>query len=122
MEETELRQLALDIADGKVFGSWSLWGTQHLLQIVFMPLAFMSREDLEAMTEKKVVHLYEYLSEAGPRCINGYPIFTSFRTITEKEWEWLVPVIEKLLKHKESFLKKSAPKKQRGKKKGKKNA
>jgi hypothetical protein len=90
----EQKKLALDIAEGQVFGSWSIdKHDEKLMGNIFMPLIFMSKEQLESMTKNKVIHIYEYVHKAGPRSINGYPIFSSMRYMSKDEWAIISPLI-----------------------------
>jgi hypothetical protein len=86
MTDEELKQLALDIRSGRVFGTWNVReGDERLIGSIFMVLMFMEQKDRDAMKEQGVVHLYEYLSQAGPRAINGYPMFMSMRPLTGEQ-------------------------------------
>lgn len=84
----ELDVLANDILAGKVFGSWNVDHSTDI-GLVFMILALMSKEQLEELKNKGVAHFYEYLSQAGPRSVNGYPCFFSFRSLTAAESEYV---------------------------------
>jgi hypothetical protein len=103
MTEPELRQLALDIVDRKVYGSWMIPEDQldRLLSVVFMPLLFGAAENLR---ENKAVSLYEYLDKAGPTGVNGYPSFMSCRFLTKEDTELLNPMITKLREMRQSFI------------------
>ena len=106
MTEEMMRQLAADIEDGKVFGSWSLRECDgHLVTSIFMPIVFMSSEQRDEFKEKDVAHFYEYLDKAGPRSINGYPMFPSMAYINKKDWLQTWGYIKEYRDKKESFLK-----------------
>jgi hypothetical protein len=100
MSEPERRQLALDIMDGKVFGSWNLDPDEarNVIGMIFLPLS------LGANVPKGVAHIYEYLSQAGPRAINGNPIFMSFRVLLKEDAKALFPMMEELKKQRDAFL------------------
>lgn len=88
--EQELRKLAMDIKAGAVFTSGHIpQGEEHMMSSVFMPLAFMNEEQHKNLLEKKPGMIYEHLSKAGERSVNGYPIFMSFEIVTEEEYELL---------------------------------
>jgi len=95
--DAELRQLAADAVEGRVFGSWMVGDTASL-PLVFMPLA------LGAQLPKDTQHVYEYLEKAGPRGINGYPSFFSFHVLVKDEAERLQPLIDELVEQKKAFL------------------
>lgn len=80
----ELKQLAQDIHAGRIFTDRHLNGAE-LLGSVFLPLSFMDEAALTRMQETKVGMIFEYRDKAGPRSINGYPIFFSCQTATEEE-------------------------------------
>ena len=105
MEEKELRQLAIDIAENKVFGTFHMNKCEIAnMSSVFMPLVFMTDEQREKMSKDKVVHLYEYYSEAGPRSVNGMPCFMSVRNIVNKDWKKIVKFIAEYNRKKTTFL------------------
>lgn len=85
--DSELKQLAIDIVDGKVFTDQHISQSQkHMLGQVFMPLLLGGVDELRAHDKLGDLGLiYEYYSEAGPLSINGMPTFTSlnFLSITD---------------------------------------
>ena len=100
--ESELKKLALDIVEGKVFGSWMV--PEHddsLLTCIFMPLAFGAGASL---SDNNAVCIYEYYSKSGNRSVNGYPTFMSFHYITAAELDILRPLIEKAAAMRKEFL------------------
>lgn len=99
MEEGELRKLALEIIEGTVFGTWNV--PEHdtgLIGCVFMPLAF----GLEL--PPNVAQVYEYISKAESRGVNGYPSFFSCRLMTENDAKRLYPMLQELRESRQSFL------------------
>lgn len=101
MEDKELRQLAVDIVDGRVFGTWNIPEDElkGLLASVFMPLIFIK----ERLPEN-LGHIYEYLSEAGERAINGYPMFMSMRFLSKDDTNKIKPLCAQLEQQKQEFL------------------
>lgn len=93
--EEELKKLAQEIVDGKVFTDRDMRkGDQQggfMLQMIFMPLALM--ENVGAFVADAGL-LYEYWDQAGPRSINGYPMFFSVRKIIRKD----MPALEHYVK------------------------
>lgn len=92
MTTEQLKQLALDIIEDRVFGSWNLPPPTSdddvgALAMTFLPLA------LGAAAPEGTVHVYEYLSEAGPRVINGLPCFFSYAPISREDWAKLIQLI-----------------------------
>ena len=68
---------------------------------VFLPLALMSSEDLKNFFDKKPALIYEYMHEAGPRSINGYPIFMSLKYLIEEELDIMNKYVDALRKAQE---------------------
>lgn len=103
MTDQQIRKLAIDIAAGQVFGSWQV-GNVRDLGMVFMVLALGGEELHESLKVNRTVHVYEYLCEAGPRSVNGMPIFMSMRRVSESEWAKLVPLMQRLEKRQQAFV------------------
>lgn len=101
----ELRELAQGIAEGRVFTDWHLHTDTEidLLQIIFMPLALMSEDQFESFKAKEPYLLYEYMSAALPRGINGYPVFTSIQYLTKQETEIMSDYLRKYQDMKKAF-------------------
>ena len=117
MKTKELRQLALDMVDGKVFGTWNIRAedAENLVGMIFMPALFMSEEQREEMKKLEVVHFYEYVDKAGPRSVNGYPIFMSMNSLTREDSVVVFRFCRELQKQRDEFLgeeKKQRPEKQ----------
>lgn len=98
MTEQELRQLAVDIKGGSVFTSNHI-PTEDTMMLgsIFMPLFFMTEEQNKNFIEQKPALLYEYMSQAGERGVNGYPIFMSMKFVTEDELPLLNGYYKELL-------------------------
>jgi hypothetical protein len=101
MTDDELRILAVDIVDQKVFGSWMLPKTQlTLIPNIFLPLGVGGTAKLP----EDVSCLYEYLDKSLPMQIDGYPTFLSLRYLTNEDRERLVPMIERYKSMKQKFM------------------
>lgn len=72
LKTDELKKLAVDFHHGHIFTNRDIAQPNLFLHSVFMPLIFMkfSKKDAEC-----VGLIYEYLDKAGPRSINGMPMF-----------------------------------------------
>lgn len=92
-EPAELLKLARDIIAGDVFGSWSIRNT-HDIRMVFMTIALGA---YSKGVPENLAHLYEYVSEAGPRSVNGMPMFMSHRSINHSDFEKLDNLVKTLL-------------------------
>ena len=81
MTDQELRTLARDWCEGRV--CFSTHVPENLIQMVFMPLFFMTNEARQKMIDDGVYALYGKMEDAESRSINGYPIFMTMYSITE---------------------------------------
>lgn len=104
----DLKQLAMDLYENKVFTDRHLLssGNDYLIPSVFMPVALgafsgKTQEEIKA----EVGMIYEYYSEAGPRGINGYPCFFSFRILSPEDTEKMFKYYDDYSKIKEAFAK-----------------
>ena len=52
---------------------------------------------------EKLGVIYEYYSKAGPRGINGYPIFYSFCILNKSDWARAAAAIQKELERRETM-------------------
>ena len=103
--KSELKKIALDLYKGHIFSDRNVpKGDSHLLPNIFMPLFFISKEQLVEGSEAnnkmdfitdgdsvnraiadKFSFIYEYMDQASPMAINGYPMFTSFHHLNSEE-------------------------------------
>jgi hypothetical protein len=87
MTEDELKTLARDMAMEKVFTSNHVPDHDaRMLGMIFMPLALGG---LGGRNPEEIGMIYEYLDRAGPRSINGYPCFFSFRMVRADQMQAL---------------------------------
>lgn len=84
ISDNDLKQLAIDIAEGLVFTSDNIKDNSYL-DMVFMPLLFLNNDQRKELAEKKPAFFYEYIDKASPRSINGMPCFTSFRYLPSSD-------------------------------------
>ncbi len=94
--DKELKQVAKDLWAGKIFCDRQI--PEHdksLLLSIFMPLIFMDKKTIKSMQREKISLIYEYYDRAGPRAINGYPMFMSCHTMTEPEAKKMFEYYEK---------------------------
>lgn len=103
MSIQELKSLAFDITEGRVFGTWNMSDAQlKNVPLVFMPVAF------GGMPPGCAMHIYEYVDKAGPRSINGMPQFFSYRFITRDDWKVVVGMLQKLEAQRKAFMEEAA--------------
>ena len=92
--DEELKTVALGIISGTIVSSLNV--KPEMLHMVFMPLGFMSAEHLEDMERAEITLIYEELSAAGPRSINGMPMFMSCHQLNKTDHERLLEMITKI--------------------------
>lgn len=102
--KADLKKLALDIVDGKIFGSWMV-GRAADIPMAFMILNFMGKGTLGA----NVAEIYEYYSKAGPRGVNGMPCFFSCCLLAREDIEPLQGYIESIQEFRASFMNDTPP-------------
>jgi hypothetical protein len=91
--EDKLKEIARDMAMGKIFCDRHIPINQpQLFSQIFMTFLFLDigPETGESMLDIGLV--YEYLDKAGPRSVNGFPIFHSCAVLltddAKKMWEY----------------------------------
>lgn len=84
----ELNKLAKDIATNLVFTSNHI-RDNHLTGSIFMPLILGAMSNFSEEGIKSVGMVYEYFDKAGPRAINGYPMFMSCAFLNQKDTEYV---------------------------------
>ena len=77
----DLKKLAKDLVDGKVF----LSSDPKEIQMCFMVLLFADSKDIPP----DLAAVYEYYSEAGPMACNGKPMFMSARLLVKNDMDQL---------------------------------
>jgi hypothetical protein len=111
----EVRQLAMDIADGQVFGTWDLpgWLSDPNHGIVFMPILLggtgFTLEQLEYDPRfpkggNTPIVFYEYIHRAGPRAVNGYPCFFSCYTLLGRDVQRTLRLARKFQRAKQQMI------------------
>ena len=105
--DRELRQIAMDFVDGKIFTDRHLRPNEaDLVSHVFMPLGLMDNEKMSVFLADKPRLIYEYLDSVSPRglAVNGYPIFFSMRFLNEEETGVVMGYVEELSQQRCVFL------------------
>lgn len=90
----ELEKLAWDIVGGQVYTDRHC--PDNLIMSVFMPMMLV--EDKSFVDDVGLV--YEYLDQAGPRSINGQPMFMSMRCLNKADTKILIDRVAALHKMK----------------------
>jgi hypothetical protein len=103
MTDDELKILAVDIVDQKVFGSWMLPEAKlSLIPNIFLSYGVRGEEKLPDDTSC----LYQYFDKALQRLppLDGYPTFLYYQVLTHEDRERLVPMIERYKSMKQEFM------------------
>ena len=87
LKKSELSKLSKDIAMDKVFCSFFIPEEQHnnVLGLVFMPLLLGGLSHFTKEQVDDIGFVYEYFDKAGPRSINGKPIFYSCSFVSKAD-------------------------------------
>lgn len=90
--DEELKKIAKDLLAGHIFTDRHINANDsRLLTSVFMPIMFFDKEQFDDFNNNlksgDINLIYEYLDKAGPRSINGMPMFMSFETLSKEETE-----------------------------------
>lgn len=89
----EKRDLVFGLISGRYFPATQVEDTS-LLSMVFMPLAFEALADWDV---ESIGNIVGDMNKAGPRAINGYPMFMDFRVIGIEDWRDIGERVEKTL-------------------------
>ena len=100
--DEELKQIAVDIYEGKIFTDRSVKDGNDI-GMVFLPIALgafaeASKEELE-----DIKLIYEYLDKAGPTSVNGLPVFFSCQVLRTDDFKKMSEYFDKYKTLKESF-------------------
>lgn len=105
MSTADMKTLAKDIATGKVFMDIFLKEQEvgKIGHLIFMPMMFMDWSDWTDEDKAQFGAVYEYFDKAGPRSINGYPIFFSCRFIHRDDLRVVWRMAQKIQKTLDNF-------------------
>lgn len=97
LTKQELWDLAVGIVSGQVFTDRHIRPEDYERTVlaVFMPLVFAD-EDMITEIGKEASLLYEWMDKAGPRSMNGYPMFFSVHWLHQDQQPQLDEFIDEL--------------------------
>ena len=86
--DEEIKTLALDLFQTKIFIATMIKQDQqeHLIPMIFMPIAFADKKLIDELLRVDGIP-YEYMDEAAPRSINGYPCFFSMHYLSRTDYK-----------------------------------
>jgi hypothetical protein len=101
LTDKAIKELALAVRAGSVFGTWNFRESEkNMIGTVFMAFMLMNSIQKKILVRDGIFHLYEFMDKAGPRSINGYPIFYSFHMLDRDDAKRLETALDAL----ESFM------------------
>ena len=95
--DEELKSIAKDLYQEKIFCDRFLHDPKTELSMVFMAIALLDKQTAEELMSKKPAFIYEYYSKAGPMSVNGYPTFFSFKFLIQEEYEKMIKYFNKII-------------------------
>lgn len=102
----ELKQIAMDLLDDKIFSDRHLREGEAptMMQMIFMPLVFMDEQQMPLFLAQRPNFIFEYTDKAGPRSVNGYPIFFSMQYLNEEESKIMFDYYDKFVETKKKLM------------------
>jgi hypothetical protein len=101
----ELKQLAQDIIDNKVFCDAHIpLEDAGLLPNIFIPIALGGLSKLSEEEKSNLGMFFEYYDEGGPSAINGFPMFFSMQILSKEEAKPVKEIVSKYLSKREELL------------------
>lgn len=89
-DEATIKQFAFDWLAG------TIWPFNEQTRECFMLMALIPDEDRRALAIGNVGLIYEHVSNAGPRAINGKPVFLSARMLNRSDVDRVSALVVKL--------------------------
>lgn len=97
--DEELKELALGVIAGTVFGTWNIpKHSENLISSIFPIIIFLDDIERKKMRRDGIIHFYEWKSKAGPLAINGYPTFLSAHSLNAGDTDRLNKKIAQIRK------------------------
>jgi len=93
MTDADLRTFVVEFCNGQIFTSAQIMD-DSLLGNVFMPLIFGAFEKASREYVEEIGIVWERLSQAGPRAINGMPTFFSMHIMHRDDWARAIQAIQ----------------------------
>lgn len=88
LSDDQLREFVIAFADGRIFTTAHIPEGQaaNLVHLIFMPAALGAFSGVPKRDLKNIGVLWEYIAQAEPRSINGYPMFMNCRMLNKNDW------------------------------------
>ncbi len=105
LPKNKIKEIARDIHRGLIFTDRHIkTEDERLLGGVFTILSLMDNKGREKMMKDPPGMVYEYLSKALPRGVNGYPCFMSMNRLSVDDAVKVFELIKKLEKSEKEIL------------------
>lgn len=87
LSEDELKQLAIDIKESKVFTDRHIDPKEDpgILASIFLPIALGAFAGIAQEQFQEIGLIYGYIQQAGPRSVNGYPVFFNMQMLSNAD-------------------------------------
>lgn len=104
LDDAALATFVMEVCDGKIFTLHHIreHDRESMVPMVFMPVALGAFSGWYGVDLEQVGTIWEYLSEAGPRAINGYPMFFSLRVMHKDDWARATRAIDRELERRKT--------------------
>lgn len=103
--DAELKQIAVDIFENKIFTNRHIaQEDMKLVSSLFMPIALGAFSSWTEEELQDIGLIYEYMTEAAPRNVNGYPSFFSMQILSNEENRRMVVFYKEYSALKEGFV------------------
>ena len=95
--DEELKEIAMGINAGTIFTDRHIPEDQsEMIGIIFIIISLMDEKMRKEWIASKPGMIYEYMSAAGPRTINGFPSFMSMHILTQEETKKVFDYMSKI--------------------------
>jgi len=104
MTDDELREFVRAYLSGKLFTLAHI--SDHDAEMaskIFLPFLLGGFADMHPEALDQIGMVYEYLDQASPVSINGYPIFLSARFMHQDDWKRAAAAINREMDHQDSI-------------------
>lgn len=96
LPKEKIAELAMGIFTGRVFTSLQMKNEVDLLDVVFLPLAFLEEDYFKGWQEHPPAFLCAPMAHAFLRSINGYPCFGEFQPVYPKDARLILGTVKRL--------------------------
>ncbi len=105
MTESELREFVLGVCDNQIFTDKHIPPSQweSMVRSIFMVLGLGGLAEWTPEELNEIGCIWEWMREAGPRSINGYPMFMSLRLLHKEDWARAKVALERESKRRENI-------------------